>query len=104
IVGGLLIAGAGKSMLNMPSAHLGDDPVQVTTYVAVDFLFAGVGVWMVVSWLRRDRDHSGGKLSKWPTKTLLILSIGWLLIAALGVTSYYLQKSKQESNKKFGSA
>ena len=53
IVGVFLIGGAANAMRNMPSAHLGHDPVEVTTYLGLVLLLASVGVWMVVSYLRK---------------------------------------------------
>jgi hypothetical protein len=51
-----LIVGAANSMRNMPSAHLGHDPVEVTTYLTLVFLFAGVGVRMGGQLFEKDTE------------------------------------------------
>jgi hypothetical protein len=94
IVGALLI-GLASTRLSKPPDPLMSHDVRIW-YFVWSILFAIIGVWLVVSYLRR-----GSKLSKRSKSTLLILSVGLLLFVA--AMAYTIQKSA-ESNKQFGNA
>ena len=88
IVGAIILGAESNSLRNhVMTSH---DPAYVITYWALNLLIVAIGVWLVVSYL-----------SKRPRRTLLILSVSWLLFAV--GAAYYLQKSK-ESNKQFATA
>jgi hypothetical protein len=93
-VGWLLLVGAFNNLLrNLPNDPGRHDLTYLISYLVLNLLLVAIGVWLVV--------NSEGKRSKWPTRAL-ILFVG-LLLFAVGV-AYYLQKQKEESNKKFGNA
>jgi hypothetical protein len=91
LIGGcLLLAGASNSLRNLPPTFRSHDLDYKISYFVFGLLLAGIGAWLVVSYL-----------SKRPRRALLILSVGWLLVVAAMV--YTVQKSS-ESNKQFGNA
>jgi hypothetical protein len=104
LIGGfLLIGGVSNSMRKLP---MGQTLGFRISYGVTDLLLAAIGVWLIVSYLRSEHKNvaapGGRRMSKRSKKTLLILSVGLLLFAVWA--AYYLQKSKEESNKKFGNA
>jgi hypothetical protein len=52
IIGVVLLAGVASTLRNFPTGE--HDPVYVYTYFGLDVLFAAIGVWLVVSYLRRS--------------------------------------------------
>jgi hypothetical protein len=61
IGGGLILGAAANSLRQMPNnLTFRHDLTSVITYLVFDLLVAAIGVWLVVSYLRRGRNRSDG--------------------------------------------
>jgi RNA polymerase subunit RPABC4/transcription elongation factor Spt4 len=93
LIGGfLLIGGVSNSMRNLPMGQ--PLPFRIGAGVT-DLLLAAIGVWLIVSYVRSGHNNiaapGGRRMPKRSKTTLLILSVGLLLVGA-GAAYYYWKR------------